>query len=75
MEEREKESNPKPRPKPKPSSADVAERGVPSIGVHPSGNLCVEEYLGSMHAQESQKVQMKCVCKRFTIFSMFTCLL
>jgi hypothetical protein len=34
------ESNPKPRPKPKPSSADVAERGVASIGVRSSGNLC-----------------------------------
>ena len=34
---------PKPRPKPKPSSADVAERGVTSIGVRSSGNLCVEE--------------------------------
>jgi hypothetical protein len=31
-EECESESNPKPRPKPKPSSADVAERGVASIG-------------------------------------------
>ena len=37
------ESNPKPRPNPKPSSADVAERGVASIGVLSSGNLCVEE--------------------------------
>ena len=27
---------------PKPSSADVAERGVASIGVRSSGNLCVE---------------------------------
>ena len=47
-EECESESNPKPRPKPKPSSADVAERGVASIGVRSSGNLCVnleEEYL------------------------------
>ena len=32
-----------PRPKPKTSSADVAERGVASIGVRSSGNLCVEE--------------------------------
>ena len=41
----ESESNPKPRPKPKPSSADVAERGVASIGVRSSGNLSVgEEY-------------------------------
>jgi hypothetical protein len=39
----ESESDPKPRPKPKPSSADVAERGVASIGVRSSGNLCVEE--------------------------------
>jgi hypothetical protein len=37
------ESNPKHRPKPKPSSADVAERGVASIGVRSSGNLCVDE--------------------------------
>ena len=37
------EPKPKPRPKPKPSSADVAERGVASIGVRSSGNLCVEE--------------------------------
>jgi hypothetical protein len=29
--------------KPKPSSADVAERGVASIGVRSSGNLCVDE--------------------------------
>jgi hypothetical protein len=42
-EECESESNPKPRPKPNPSSADVAERGVASIGVRSSGNLCVEE--------------------------------
>ena len=42
-EECESESDPKPRPKPKPSSADVAERGVASIGVLSSGNLCVEE--------------------------------
>jgi hypothetical protein len=42
-EECESESNPKPRPKLKPSSADVAERGVASIGVRSSGNLCVEE--------------------------------
>ena len=34
---------PKPKPKPNPSSADVAERGVASIGVRSSGNLCVEE--------------------------------
>ena len=39
----ESESNPKPSPNPKPSSADVAERGVASIGVRSSGNLCVEE--------------------------------
>jgi hypothetical protein len=39
----ESESNPKPRPRPKPSSADVAERGVASIGVRSSGNLCVDE--------------------------------
>jgi hypothetical protein len=32
-EECESESNPKPRPKPNPSSADVAERGIVSIGV------------------------------------------
>ena len=37
------ESNPKPRPTPKPSSADVAERGVASIGLRSSGNLCVDE--------------------------------
>jgi hypothetical protein len=37
------ESNPKPRPQPKPSSVDVAERGVASIGVRSSGNMCVEE--------------------------------
>jgi hypothetical protein len=42
-DKRASESNPKPRPKPKPSSADVAERGVASIGVRSSGNLCVEE--------------------------------
>jgi hypothetical protein len=41
--EEECEPNPKPRPKPKTSSADVAERGVDSIGVRSSGNLCVEE--------------------------------
>jgi hypothetical protein len=29
---------------PIPSSADVAERGVASIGVRSSGNLCVEEW-------------------------------
>ncbi len=34
--------NPIPRPKPNPSSADIAERGVASIGVRSSGNLsCV----------------------------------
>jgi hypothetical protein len=37
------EPNPKPRPKPEPSSADVAERGLASIGVRSSGNLCVKE--------------------------------
>jgi hypothetical protein len=37
----ESESNPKPRPKP--SSADVAQRGVASIGVRSPGNLCVQE--------------------------------
>ena len=37
------EPNPKPRPKSEPSSADVAERGIASIGVRSSGNLCVEE--------------------------------
>jgi hypothetical protein len=37
------ESNPKSRPKPKPNSADVAERGVASIGVRSSGNLCADE--------------------------------
>ena len=42
-EAEECEPNPKPRPKPNPSSADVAERGVASIGVRSSGNLCVEE--------------------------------
>ena len=44
-EECESESNPKPKPKPKPkpSSAEVAERGVASIGVRSSGNLCVDE--------------------------------
>jgi hypothetical protein len=41
--EEECEPNPKPRPKPNPSSADVAERGVASIGVRSSGILCVEE--------------------------------
>jgi hypothetical protein len=41
--EEECEPNPKPRPKPNPSSADVAERGVASIDVRSSGNLCVEE--------------------------------
>ena len=35
--------NPKPRPQPKPSSVDVAERGVASMGVRSSGNLCVED--------------------------------
>ena len=35
--------NPKPRPQPEPSSADVAERGVASIGVRSSGNLRGEE--------------------------------
>jgi hypothetical protein len=39
----EGESNPKLRPNPKPSSADVAERGVASIGVRSLGNLCVDE--------------------------------
>ncbi len=39
----ESESNPKPSPRPKPSSADVAERGMASIGVRSSGNLCVDE--------------------------------
>ena len=34
---------PNPDPNPDPSSADVAERGVASIGVRSSGNLCVEE--------------------------------
>jgi hypothetical protein len=34
----------KARPKPKPSSADVAERGVASIGMRSSGNLCVDAY-------------------------------
>jgi hypothetical protein len=34
---------PKPRPNPETSSADVAERGVASMGVRSSGNLCVEE--------------------------------
>jgi hypothetical protein len=42
-------SIPTPIPKPEPSCAelaDVAERGVVSIGVHSSGNLCVgEEYV------------------------------
>jgi len=33
------EPNPKPIPKPEPSSADVAERGVASIGVRSTGNL------------------------------------
>jgi hypothetical protein len=42
-EKRTSESNPKPRPKPKPSSTDVAERGVASIGVRSSGNLCVDK--------------------------------
>ena len=37
------EPNPKPRAKPDPTSADVAKRGVTSIGVRSSGNLCVEE--------------------------------
>jgi hypothetical protein len=41
--EEECEPNPKPRSKPKPSSADVAERGVASIGVRSSRNLCVDE--------------------------------
>jgi hypothetical protein len=49
-EECESESNPKPRPKPKPSSADVAERGVASIGVRSSGNLCVKEDTGGREA-------------------------
>jgi hypothetical protein len=35
--------NPKPRPKAEPSSADVTERGVASIGVRSSENMCVEE--------------------------------
>ena len=34
---------PNPDPNPNPNSADVAERGVASIGVRSSGNLCVEE--------------------------------
>ena len=46
MCEEECEPNPKPRPKPNPSSTDVAERGVASIGVRSSGNLCVEYVLG-----------------------------
>ena len=37
------ESNPKPRHTPKPSSADVAGRGVTSIGVRSSGNVCGDE--------------------------------
>jgi len=37
------EPNPKPIPKPEPSTADVAERGVASIGV--CSNLCGEEYV------------------------------
>jgi hypothetical protein len=43
LNQEECEHNPKPRPKPKTSSADVADRGVASIGVRSSGNLCVEE--------------------------------
>jgi hypothetical protein len=39
----EEECEPKPRPKSETSSADVAERGVASIGVRSSGNLFVEE--------------------------------
>jgi hypothetical protein len=38
--------NPIPNPDPNPNQAlqrDVAERGVVWIGVHSSGNLCVEE--------------------------------
>jgi hypothetical protein len=35
--------NPIPNPDPNPNEADVAERGVDSIGVRSSGNLCVEE--------------------------------
>ena len=34
---------PNPDPNPDPSSADVDERGVASIGVRSSGNLCVDE--------------------------------
>jgi len=42
-EERVRRSvNPIPNPVPNPS-ADVVERGVASIGVRSSGNLCVEE--------------------------------
>jgi hypothetical protein len=39
----EEECEPIPKPTPKTSSADVAERGVASMGVRSSGNLCVEE--------------------------------
>jgi hypothetical protein len=55
------ESNPKPRLKPKPSSADVAERGIVSIGVHSSGNLCVdEEYVkGETGAQSTTYVNTR----------------
>jgi len=31
------------KPRPKPNPPDVAERGVASIGVRSSGNLCVDE--------------------------------
>ena len=47
--------NPRPRPKPKTSTADVAERGVASINVRSSGDLCVEEehVLGEAGARSS----------------------
>jgi hypothetical protein len=41
---RRRSVKPNPIPKPEPISADVAaERGVASIGVRSSGNLCVDE--------------------------------
>jgi hypothetical protein len=40
---RELSPEPNPRPKTRTTPADVAERGVASIGVHSLENLCVEE--------------------------------
>jgi hypothetical protein len=67
------DNHPKPRPKPKPSSADVvAERGVASIGLRSSGNLCVdEEYAqGEAGAQSTTYAYTK---SRFSCIKLFVC--